>query len=63
MIAAGAVVPAKMVCETGYIYAGIPAKKIKKLNESVMHDFFKQTPENYKKYSKWYLDEGYGKKF
>ncbi len=61
MIAAGAVVPAKMVCESGYIYAGIPAKKIKKLNESTMHDFFRQTPENYKKYAGWYMDEGYGK--
>lgn len=61
MIAAGAVIPAKMVCESGYIYAGIPAKKIKKLDQSKMADFFKQTPENYKKYAKWYLDEGYGK--
>lgn len=62
MIAAGAVVPAKMVCETGFIYAGIPAKKIKKLDTSKMADFFAQTPENYKKYAKWYLDEGYGLK-
>jgi len=61
MIAAGAIIPANMVCESGYIYAGIPAKKIKKLDESIMYEFFKQTPENYKKYSKWYLDEGYGK--
>jgi carbonic anhydrase/acetyltransferase-like protein (isoleucine patch superfamily) len=62
IIAAGAVVPAKMICESGWIYAGIPAKKIKKPDESTMHDFFKQTPENYKKYSKWYLNEGYGNK-
>ncbi|HHH52661.1 MAG TPA: gamma carbonic anhydrase family protein [Bacteroidetes bacterium] len=61
MIAAGAVVPANMVCESGWIYAGIPAKKIKKLDLSKMADFFARTPENYKKYSKWYLDEGYGK--
>ena len=61
MIAAGAVVPTKMVCESGYIYAGVPAKKIKKLDESTMADFFRQTPENYKKYAKWYLDEGYGR--
>ena len=54
MIAAGAVVSANTVCESGYIYAGIPAKKLKKLNESTMHDFFNKTPENYKKYAKWY---------
>ncbi len=61
MIAAGAVVPANMICESGWIYAGIPAKKMKKLDMSKMADFFAATPENYKKYSKWYLDEGYGK--
>ncbi len=61
VVAAGALVPANMVCESGYIYGGIPAKKLKKLDESKMKDFFEQTPENYKKYAKWYKAEGYGK--
>ncbi|MEZ4907389.1 MAG: gamma carbonic anhydrase family protein [Saprospiraceae bacterium] len=60
MIAAGAIVPANMICESGYVYGGIPAKKLKKLDEAKMKDFFKQTPDNYIKYASWYLDEGLG---
>ena len=60
LIAAGALVPSNMVCETGYIYGGSPAKILKKLDEAKMKEFFRQTPENYKNYAKWYLDEGYG---
>ena len=59
MIAAGALVPAGMVCESGYIYAGIPAKKLKKVKESEMYDFFNSTPENYKKYARWYKNMDY----
>ena len=60
LIAAGALVPANMVCESGYIYGGSPAKVLKKLDEAKMKEFFKQTPENYKEYAQWYLKEGYG---
>ena len=63
MIAAGAIVPANMVCESGFVYGGTPAKILKKLDETKMKDFFRQTPENYKKYARWYLDEGYGLKY
>ncbi|MGE5355441.1 MAG: gamma carbonic anhydrase family protein [Deltaproteobacteria bacterium] len=63
LIAAGALVPANMVCESGFIYGGSPAKILKKLDEAKMKEFFRQTPENYKNYAKWYLDEGYGVKY
>jgi gamma-carbonic anhydrase len=60
LVAAGALVSANMVCESGFIYGGSPAKILKKLDETKMKEFFKQTPENYKYYAKWYIDEGYG---
>ena len=60
LVAAGALIPANMICESGFIYGGSPAKVLKKLDEAKMKEFFKQTPENYKEYARWYLEEGYG---
>lgn len=53
IIAAGAVVLENSVCEPGYIYAGIPAKKIKNLSE-VQIENLKKTSENYIMYSSWF---------
>ncbi|MCC8359972.1 gamma carbonic anhydrase family protein [Salinimicrobium sediminilitoris] len=56
IIAAGAVVLEKTICEAGHIYAGIPAKKIKKLSEAQIANL-KKTAANYIMYSKWFREE------
>jgi gamma-carbonic anhydrase len=53
IIAAGAVVLTGTVCEAGHIYAGMPAKKIKKVGEE-MQDIFSRTANNYIMYAKWF---------
>lgn len=53
IIAAGAVVLENTICESGYLYAGIPAKKIKALTEEQIA-MLKQLPHNYVLYSSWY---------
>lgn len=54
LIAAGAVVLENAHLESGWIYGGIPAKKIKPLDKENMDFFIKRTSENYVKYSDWY---------
>ncbi len=56
IIAAGAVVLENTRCESGYIYAGIPAKKVKKLTEEQISGL-KKTAENYVMYSGWFTPE------
>ena len=53
IIAAGAIVLEKTVCESGFLYAGIPAKKIKPLTGEQM-EMLKRLPENYIMYSSWF---------
>jgi carbonic anhydrase/acetyltransferase-like protein (isoleucine patch superfamily) len=53
IIAAGAIVLENTVCESGYIYAGIPAKKIKEISQE-QREMLKQLPHNYVMYSKWF---------
>lgn len=53
IIAAGAVVLENTICEEGYLYAGIPAKKIKKVSEEQIRNMQK-TAENYILYSSWF---------
>ncbi len=55
IIAAGAVVLANTVVEPGFIYAGMPAKKIKPVGEE-LQGVFARTANNYVKYAKWYTD-------
>jgi carbonic anhydrase/acetyltransferase-like protein (isoleucine patch superfamily) len=54
IIAAGAIILENMVCESGYLYAGIPAKKIKPLTDEQLEMLLK-LPENYKLYSSWFI--------
>ena len=56
IIAAGAVVLENMRCESGFLYAGIPAKKIKPLTGDQI-DLLKKLPENYKMYSNWFIPD------
>lgn len=53
IIAAGAVVLEKTTCEAGHIYAGIPAKKIKKLSDEQIANL-QRTAANYIMYSGWF---------
>jgi carbonic anhydrase/acetyltransferase-like protein (isoleucine patch superfamily) len=56
IIAAGSVVLENTICESGYIYAGSPARKIKAVSEE-QKQLLKQLPENYIMYSGWFLEE------
>lgn len=53
IIAAGSVVLEKTVCESGYLYAGTPAKKIKPLTEDQI-SLLKKLPDNYNLYASWF---------
>ncbi|WP_069660045.1 gamma carbonic anhydrase family protein [Arcticibacter eurypsychrophilus] len=54
IIAAGSVVLENTICETGYIYAGVPAKKVKAITDE-QREMLKQLPLNYIMYSKWIM--------
>lgn len=56
IIAAGAVVLENTRCESGYLYAGIPAKKIKAITEE-QRALLNQLPHNYVMYSSWFNEE------
>lgn len=53
IIAAGAVVLENTRCESGFLYAGVPAKKIKPLTDE-QHDLLRKLPHNYVTYSSWF---------
>lgn len=53
IIAAGAVVLENTVCESGFLYAGIPAKKIKPITEA-QRALLNKLPDNYIMYSGWF---------
>jgi len=55
IIAAGAVVLENTVCESGYLYAGMPAKKIKPLSDE-QKEMLKKLPNNYIMYSSWFKE-------
>ena len=58
LIAAGAVVLENTHCESGYIYAGIPAKKVKKISSEQFNDTIDRIANAYLKYASWYGDDG-----
>ncbi|GAA4432091.1 gamma carbonic anhydrase family protein [Pontibacter saemangeumensis] len=53
IVAAGAIVLENTVCESGYIYAGIPARKVKQLSPEQVEGLAK-TANNYVLYSGWF---------
>ncbi|MBC7912687.1 MAG: gamma carbonic anhydrase family protein [Pyrinomonadaceae bacterium] len=53
IIAAGSVVLENTICESGFIYAGSPARKIKPISEE-QRELLKRLPNNYIMYSKWF---------
>ena len=57
IIAAGAVVTQNTVVESGTIYAGIPAKKVKDINQSDFAGEIERISNNYVMYSGWFKEE------
>lgn len=55
IIAAGSVVLENTICESGYLYAGTPAKKIKPITEE-QRALLNKLPENYMMYSDWFKE-------
>ncbi|MEY4281769.1 MAG: hypothetical protein RLZ39_1181 [Bacteroidota bacterium] len=54
IVAAGAVVLENTVIEPGCIYAGVPAKMVKKVSESLQKQEIERISNNYLMYSKWF---------
>lgn len=57
IIAAGAVVTKGTLVESGSVYGGMPAKKIKSLDPALLEGEVKRISGNYMMYASWY-DEG-----
>jgi carbonic anhydrase/acetyltransferase-like protein (isoleucine patch superfamily) len=57
IVAAGAVVTQNTRVESGTIYAGIPAKKVKDINQSDFAGEIERISNNYVMYSGWFKDD------
>lgn len=57
IVAAGAVVLEGMVLESGYLYGGVPAKKLKPLSPEQLEGL-RKSAEAYGMYKEWYNEEG-----
>ena len=56
LVAAGAVVLENAHLESGYIYGGIPARKIKALSPEAFNDSIERIANNYVKYAGWFKE-------
>ena len=56
IIAAGAVVLENMDCESGSIYAGVPAKKVKSISQEMISGQINRIANNYVGYADWFRD-------
>jgi carbonic anhydrase/acetyltransferase-like protein (isoleucine patch superfamily) len=54
IIAAGAVVVKNTIVKSGTIFAGMPAKKLKDINEELISGEIDRISDNYIKYANWY---------
>jgi carbonic anhydrase/acetyltransferase-like protein (isoleucine patch superfamily) len=57
IIAAGAVLTQNTVVESGSIYAGVPAKKVKEINQSEFGGEIERISNNYIMYSSWFKND------
>jgi acetyltransferase-like isoleucine patch superfamily enzyme len=57
IIAAGAVLLENTVVEEGSIYAGVPAKKVKSVNQEHISGEIDRIANNYVMYSGWFKEE------
>lgn len=56
VVAAGAVVAKGTIIKSGSVYAGVPAKKIKEMDESLLEGEVHRISNNYNMYASWYDD-------
>lgn len=57
IIAAGAVITQNTIVESGAIYAGVPAKKVKDIDQSNFATEIDRISNNYVMYSSWFKEE------
>ncbi len=57
IIAAGAVVLENTIVEPGSVYGGLPAKKIKDIDQRLTRDLLTRISKSYIKYAGWYRDK------
>jgi carbonic anhydrase/acetyltransferase-like protein (isoleucine patch superfamily) len=57
IIAAGSVVLENTIIEPGSVYGGIPAKKIKDVNQELTSHLLHRISNNYVKYAGWYTEQ------
>lgn len=57
LIAAGAVVLEHTILESGFVYAGVPAKKVKELTPEVFRHNIERIANNYTRYADWFRDD------
>ena len=58
LIAAGAIVLENSRLESGHVYAGIPARKVKPLSEEQFRDTIGRITDNYVFYADWFREGG-----
>lgn len=56
IIAAGAIVLENTICEANSVYAGVPAKKVKSLDENLFKNQIDRIANNYVMYSSWFKE-------
>jgi carbonic anhydrase/acetyltransferase-like protein (isoleucine patch superfamily) len=56
IIAAGAVVLERTICEPGSIYAGVPAKKVKDIPQEMIGGEIDRIANNYVRYADWFRE-------
>lgn len=56
IIAAGAVLTENTKVEAGSVYAGVPAKKIKDINQELIHGEINRIAANYMMYASWFKE-------
>jgi len=54
LIAAGAVVLEGMVCESGGVYAGVPARRVKEMTPELFEGEVQRIANNYVFYASWF---------
>jgi carbonic anhydrase/acetyltransferase-like protein (isoleucine patch superfamily) len=57
IIAAGAVVTQNTIVKSGTIYAGVPAKKVKDIDQSDFAGEIERISNNYVMYSGWFKND------
>lgn len=56
IVAAGAVVSEKTIVKSGWIYAGIPAKPMKQVDEKNFQHLIERISKNYSMYASWFQE-------